>query len=230
MSTMLTLLDRADSWPGAAELRSRTYELLRPAEFIVDVGCGAGRAVAELGPGAVGIDVSEEMIQVARIRWPESDFRVGSATALPFGDGAVGGYRADKVLHAVPDPAAVLVEARRVLAPGGRIVLVGQDWDTIVIDSDDPALTRRLVQARADKIASPRAARRYRNLLLECGFRDVVLEVHTAVFTDAAMLPMLAGMAGAETGWLAEQTRRAESGRMFVALPMFLAAATRVPG
>ncbi|MEU8149944.1 hypothetical protein [Nonomuraea sp. NPDC048901] len=57
-------------------------------------------------------------------------------------------------------------------APGGRIVLIGQDWDTLVIDSDDPALTRTIVHARADQVTSPRAARSYRNLLLDAGFED----------------------------------------------------------
>ncbi|WP_433762573.1 hypothetical protein [Nocardia sp. CA-135398] len=53
--------------------------------------------------------------------------------------------------------------------PGGRIVLAGQDWDAFVIDSDTPDLTRTIVAARADTITNPRAARRYRNLLLDAG-------------------------------------------------------------
>ncbi|MGW1620510.1 hypothetical protein [Streptomyces sp. NPDC002172] len=33
--------------------------------------------------------------------------------------------------------------------------MLGQDWETIVIDSDDPGLTRAIVQARADRVTSP---------------------------------------------------------------------------
>jgi ubiquinone/menaquinone biosynthesis C-methylase UbiE len=241
--SLIRTLDVVDDFPGAAELRSHTYDLLTLAagQAVVDVGCGAGRAVAELadrGLHPVGIDPDPRMIEVARRRWPEQDFRPGTAGELPLDDGSMAGYRADKVFHAVPDPAVALAEARRVLAAGGRIVLVGQDWDTVVIDSDDPDLTRTIVHARAGTMPNPRAARRYRNLLLDSGFGDVTIDVRTAIFTDALMLPMLTGFADAAcaTGavdrvhadtWIAEQTRRAESGRLFVALPLFLAAATR---
>ncbi|WP_067518206.1 methyltransferase domain-containing protein [Nocardia uniformis] len=237
------ILDQVDALPGAAEFRHLSYDLLAPSpgETVVDVGCGAGRAVAELterGARAIGIDLSEDMISVARTRWPDSDFRVGNACELPLGDAEATGYRADKLFHELPDPARALAEARRVLSPGGRIVLIGQDWDTLVIDSDDPHLTRRLVHARADTIANPRAARSYRNLLLDNGFTDVTTEVRSAVFTDTTLLPLLTGIAeaayaaGAATrdridGWIAEQTKRAQADRLFLAVPIFVAAAHR---
>ncbi|MEV5880406.1 methyltransferase domain-containing protein [Streptomyces sp. NPDC052101] len=239
---LIALLDAADRLPSAEGLRARTYGLLGagPETAVVDVGCGAGRAVAELveqGVKAVGVDPDERMIAVARGRWPGADFRIATAYALPLADVSMDGYRSDKVFHELAEPEQALAEARRVVVPGGRIVLTGQDWDTFVIDSGDPALTRAIVHARADLIAGPRAARRYRNLLLEAGFVDVTVEVHTGVFTGPTMLPLLAGLAegacsaGAVTreqtdGWIAEQRTRAEADRLFLALPMFVAAAT----
>jgi hypothetical protein len=94
-----------------------------------------------------------------------------------------------------------------------------------VIDSDDPELIRTLVHARADRMPNPRIARRYRNLLLENGFTDVTVEVHTIVWTDAAVLPTLANIA--EGAWLDDQAARARDDRLFVALPIFLASGTR---
>jgi ubiquinone/menaquinone biosynthesis C-methylase UbiE len=227
MSTLLTLLDALDDRPQAVELRERSYTAL--GDVVIDVGCGSGRAVGELaarGVRAIGVDADPAMIETAAARWPAGEFHVADAAALPLDDGSVTGYRADKVLHVLPDPAGAVAEARRVLAPCGRAVLTGQDWDTIVIDSDDPARTRSIVHARADGMPHPRIARRYRNLLLDNGFTDVTVEVHTLVWTDAAALPVLANLGG-DGAWLAEQTARAREDRLFTAVPIFLAAGTR---
>ncbi|MEU7938814.1 methyltransferase domain-containing protein [Microbispora bryophytorum] len=241
--SLIALLDRVDRHPGQAALRARSYELLGLAagSRVVDVGCGAGLAVAEmaaLGARPIGLDVDGQVIEVARSRHPGLEFRRSDACDLPFGDGELAGYRADKVYHALADPARAAAEAWRVLAPGGRIVLMGQDWDTFVIDSDDPTLTRVMVRARADAVPSPHAARRHRTLLLDAGFADVTAEVRTGVFTDGSLLPMVTGVAegayaaGAVTrcqadDWIAEQTGRARRDRLFLAVPMFLAAARR---
>ncbi|POX48426.1 SAM-dependent methyltransferase [Streptomyces sp. Ru71] len=239
---LITLLDAADRMPGAKELRVHSYDLLRvgAGDAVVDVGCGSGRAVAELGGlgvHAIGVDPDEGMLAVARGRWPAADFRRAGAYPLPLEDRAVAGYRADKVFHELAEPQRALAETRRVLVPGGRIVLLGQDWDSFVIDSDDPVLTRAIVHGRAGLIPAPRAARRYRNLLLDGGFHDVTVDVRTGVFTGESVLPMLLGLAekarsaGAVTqeqagDWVSEQRARARTDRLFLALPFFIASAT----
>jgi ubiquinone/menaquinone biosynthesis C-methylase UbiE len=238
---LIRALDAAESTPEATALRARSYDLLRlpPDGTVVDVGCGTGRAVAELGPHAIGVDPDPAMLAAARQRFPGLDVRAADATHLPLRDGEAYGYRADKVFHVLPDPVAALAEARRVLAPGGRIVLLGQDWDTIVIDSDLGDLTRRIVHARADEIPHPRIARAYRNLLVTEGFGDAEVEVHTAIFTTASFLPLLVKHAEVAAGrgaiggdeaarWIGEQTRRAETGRLLVYLPIFVASATHL--
>lgn len=86
--------------------------------------------------------------------------------------------------------------------------------------------------------AGARAARRYRNPLLDSGFADVTIDVRIAIFADGLMLPMLTRFAdparpvgaldrGRADTWIAGRTRRAEVGRLFVASPLFLAVATR---
>ncbi|GCE02419.1 methyltransferase domain-containing protein [Embleya hyalina] len=255
--TLLARLDAVDARPDAVRLRARTYALLAEAEAeaggaggedgdapfgpVLDVGCGAGLAVAELaarGVRAVGLDLDPRMLAAAELRHPTGEFRRGDAHAPPFADASFGGYRADKVLHESADPAAVVAQARRVLRPGGRIVLTGQDWDTILVDAADPALTRTLVHARADRVPGPRTARRYRALLLDAGFRDVRVEVDTWVVVDGSLLPLLVGLAesaranGTITAdgcraWIADQRERANADRSFVAVPMFVAAGTR---
>ncbi|WP_327356885.1 methyltransferase domain-containing protein [Streptomyces sp. NBC_01304] len=250
-SGLIALLDTFDQLPAARRLRLLSYELLTPDPasvapdapdaHVVDVGCGAGRAVAELterGTRVTGVDLDLQMIEVARQRWPKARFETAGAYELPFADASLTGYRADKLYHDLDHPDRALAEARRVLAPGGRVVLIGQDWDTFVVDADDPALTRTMVHARADRVTHPRAARRYRGWLLDAGFTDVQVDVHTGVFTDELVLPMMQGFArmardtGAISddeadGWLADQRQRAADDRLFMAIPLFVASATR---
>jgi SAM-dependent methyltransferase len=242
--TFLEALIAFDRRPESVRLRRRTYELLQveSGSRVVDVGCGGGTAVAELadlGADAVGIDAAAEAVAFAREQHPRCRFEVGDAQRLPFPDQSLDGYRAEKLYHALDDPDKACAEAHRVLAPGGRIVLVGQDWDVFAIDSDDPAVTRAIVTSSADEIANGRVARRYRNLLLDTGFDDVSCEVHTTVLTDpelalftitrladGAVRAGAVSEAQAET-WLDEQRSRADRDRLFVAMPQFLAAGRR---
>jgi SAM-dependent methyltransferase len=233
-----------DRRPDSVRLRRRTYELLQVerSSRVVDVGCGAGTAVAELaalGADAVGVDAAPEAVTFARELHPGCRFEVGDAQQLPFPDRSVDGYRAEKLYHALDDPDKACAEAHRMLAPGGRIVLAGQDWELFAIDSDDPAVTQTIVTASADEMVNGRVARRYRNLLLDTGFDDVSCEVHTAVLTDPELalftvtrLATGAVRAGVVSeaqadAWLADQRRRADRDRLFVAIPLFLAAGRR---
>jgi ubiquinone/menaquinone biosynthesis C-methylase UbiE len=244
LDAMVLNLDFSETLPQIAWIRQRVYELL-PAgsgEMVVDVGCGTGTVVGELvdrGLAAIGVDHSAQMVAVAQQRHPELDLRVASADSLPFADGEVAGYRAERVYMHVADPVACATEAFRVLRSGGRIVLADQDWDAMVIDSDDHELTRRVIRSFADSAARNHwMGRRFRNLLLDAGFVDVSIEVMTYMFTEPELAPMTAlfvepavtsGLMTREEaeGWAEDQRRRAEEGRLFVALPMFVASARR---
>ena len=105
-------------------------ELVRAAGAgpIADVGCGAGRVTAYLnglGLPAFGIDLSPQMVAMARQSYPELRFEVGSMLTLDLPDGALGGVLAWYSTIHVPDerlPEA-FGEFRRVLAPGGYALL-----------------------------------------------------------------------------------------------------------
>ena len=169
--TLIRQLDAAEALPAAARLRARSYQLLRlpPDAMVVDVGCGTARAVAELAEHAahaIGVDLDPAMLAAARRRFPGIDVRAADAAdgSLATGRRTVTGRT--RCTTSCPIRTRPWPKPGRVLVRGGRIALVGQDWDTLVIDSDQPELTRRIVHARADTIPHPRIARAYRNLLL----------------------------------------------------------------
>ncbi|PRX50895.1 methyltransferase family protein [Prauserella shujinwangii] len=95
---------------------------------ILDAGCGAGALAAALrdrGAVVTGIDASAGMLELARRRLgADADLRVADlARPLPFPDGAFDDVVASLVLHYLEDWGPVLTELRRVLAPGGRLLV-----------------------------------------------------------------------------------------------------------
>jgi SAM-dependent methyltransferase len=96
---------------------------------VVDVACGTGvvgRQAAELvGPAGrvVGVDVNPAMVAVAARLAPGVTWRVGDAGALPLADASVDAWCCQQGLQFVSDRRAVLAEAGRVLAPGGRLAI-----------------------------------------------------------------------------------------------------------
>lgn len=117
--------------------RGRAVRELAPAGggCYLDVGCGTGDAARKVlrqasGARVVGLDPVPGMLAVARARAQgagQSDalrFVLGDAAALPFADGAFAGALAAFSFRNMPRRLAALREIRRVLTPGGRLVIV----------------------------------------------------------------------------------------------------------
>jgi ubiquinone/menaquinone biosynthesis C-methylase UbiE len=97
-----------------------------PAGDALDAACGTGRHAAELaalGHRVIGVDTTEAMLEVARAKVPDADFRRGALEDLPLGDESVDVITCALALTHVPDLTPVLREFRRVLRPGGTAVL-----------------------------------------------------------------------------------------------------------
>ncbi len=93
-----------------------------PGDRLLDIACGAGLAVelaAARGATCAGIDASARLIAVARDRNPSADLRIGDMHALPWDDGNFDVATSFRGIWGTT-PGAV-VEAHRVLAPGGRL-------------------------------------------------------------------------------------------------------------
>jgi SAM-dependent methyltransferase len=104
--------------------------LLDPGWTVGDLGCGTGATAELLAPfvaRVIAVDESAEMLDAAgaRLAGVESvELRQGALEELPLADGELDAAVLMLVLHHLPDPAAVLAEAARALAPGGRLLVV----------------------------------------------------------------------------------------------------------
>ncbi len=93
-----------------------------PGTRLLDIACGSGYAAsvaAGRGAEVCGLDASEALIAIARARTPAGDFRVGDMFALPFADGCFDVATSFNGIWKGCEDA--LVEARRVVRPGGLV-------------------------------------------------------------------------------------------------------------
>lgn len=114
---------------GGSRLRKRLWSLVGPGR-VLELGVGTGANLRYHPPGAevTGVDLSPGMLALARARAA----RLGKATpllemdaqALSFPDATFDTMAATYVFCSVPEPVRGLREARRVLKPGGRLVLL----------------------------------------------------------------------------------------------------------
>jgi SAM-dependent methyltransferase len=98
----------------------------RPGERVLDLGCGAGRflaALADAGARPVGVEIAAEALERARENAPGAELAlVEPEGSLPLAHGSIDLVWCSEVLEHVPDVAHLLLEVRRVLAPGGRVL------------------------------------------------------------------------------------------------------------
>src|ERR1700681_4700792 len=98
---------------------------------VLDVGCGNGYVLsryAAAGATVYGVDIHSKAIELTKKRFQllnlRGEFRVAEAEDLPFDDGAFDCVTCMGVLHHVPDTERSLGEIRRVLKPGGRLIMM----------------------------------------------------------------------------------------------------------
>ncbi len=108
---------------------------LRPGAAVADLGCGHGTLLHELRLRyptlkLSAIDLSPVLVNNTRQRVPDADVRVADIEALPFSVATFDAAFATEVMEHLPDPVKALLEIRRVLKPGGWLLvsLPNRDW------------------------------------------------------------------------------------------------------
>ena len=125
-----------------ASYNARSLALLRPCVAgvelgdVLDLACGTANLLPRLEESGahvrhyVGVDVSREMLRAARPKVDASfipaTLEAADAAALPFPDASFDTVVSASALHDFPEPERALGEVRRVLRPGGRLLLL--DW------------------------------------------------------------------------------------------------------
>ncbi|MFJ5530542.1 class I SAM-dependent DNA methyltransferase [Streptomyces sp. NPDC093261] len=143
-----------------------------------DLGCGPGRVTTyldKLGLDAFGVDLSPEMVAVARRTHPSLRFEVGSMTGLALGDGSLAGALAwYSTVHTPPRELPLYFrEFHRVLAPGGHLLMAFKVGDECVhLDhAYGHDLSLDVYRFRPDQVCE---------LLTDAGFEEVARLVRAA--------------------------------------------------
>jgi SAM-dependent methyltransferase len=209
-----------------------------PGERVLDVGCGPGFLSAELlddvAPrgSLVGVDRSEEMLAIAadRCAGRAAAFLRADATSLPLPHGLFDAAVAVQVLEYVPDVAAALAELRRVLRPGGRVLVWDVDWATTSWYSADPARMGRVLEAWDGHLTHRSLPSLLGAALRRAGFSGLRMEAHAfatlELSPDAygpAILPLIrdyvassgTGAAAEAEAWAAEQQALDAAGEFY---------------
>lgn len=198
---------------------------LREGEVVLDLGSGGGADVLlsarRVGPTgmAVGVDMTEEMLSLARENAGEAgvsnvEFRKGDIEDLPLPDSSVDVVISNCVINLAADKRRVLEEAFRVLRPGGRFAV-----SDVVVRGELPTSLRESLEAWVGCVAGALDDAEFLALLEEVGFEDPEIEptrVYDAedarAFMEAAGLDAREVVSGVEGGIMAAFVRGRKPG------------------
>ncbi|WP_377270495.1 methyltransferase domain-containing protein [Peterkaempfera sp. SMS 1(5)a] len=202
----LVYLDRlAASDLGRAYKGRMLAELgVRPGHTVLDLGCGPGADLGALAEAAtvtgrvIGVDHDQAAVDAARERTAGRHtvtVRLGDIHELPLADGTAERARTDRVLQHAADPARVLREVRRVLRPGGRLVMGEPDWHTLTVDHPDGDLSLAYTGYVTDRvIRHARIGSGLPRLAVEAGFTVPVVIPVTPVLRDVRAADAILGL------------------------------------
>lgn len=149
---------RVNECPEGVSRRLAVFDALMPQAgmHVLDVGCGSGHLIGDIARAvghsgrAVGIDVSDDQLSVARERCadiPVIELLNADVCSLPMEDGCFECVSSIQTLEYVPDIQRALSEIRRVLRPGGRVAFVSVLWDAFRFHGAEAELNGQITDA-----------------------------------------------------------------------------------
>jgi ubiquinone/menaquinone biosynthesis C-methylase UbiE len=135
-------------WRDPVQRASLESLELTAADLLLDLGCGTGwasRTAAGKFGEVIGVDMSSKMLDQARSLSEGIDrvrYAAADAEALPFSDGRFTAVLCTNSFHHYPNPRGAIGEMRRVLSPGGRLVIGDACSDLLTARIADSALRR----------------------------------------------------------------------------------------
>lgn len=139
-----------------------------PLGAALDAACGTGRhaeRLVSLGHEVIGVDLTPEMLDVAKAKAPSARFEMGDLNSLPLPDGSVDLAVCTLALTHFKQLEQPLAEIARVVRPGGRVVLsdvhpfmVMLGSQAVDMEDDSSGFTRNFIHLHSDYLAAFQAA------------------------------------------------------------------------
>jgi ubiquinone/menaquinone biosynthesis C-methylase UbiE len=220
----------------------------QPGERILEIGSGTGEICRMLAPRLApdgwlaALDSSQEFSTIARsLALPAGMgsricHLVGKAENLPLRSKFFDAAWAVRLLLHVRDPKFVVGEMRRLVRPGGRIVLADWDFETVTVDHSDRELTRRILNWRTDHHGGNNwSGRQLYALAHSTGLSHIEVDALVTIALDEkpALTQSLYRAAEAALGaaqitteeheaWMSELQERLACGRFFASIAYFI--------
>lgn len=254
---MAAFLEERSRTPDLHAVNQKLCETVaaKPGERLVEVGSGSGilcRMFApQLQPGGwiVGVDISTEMSAQAQMYALSEGIRNGiafetsTAESLPYPEASFDGAIAARLLLHVANPDAVIQEMKRVVKPGGRVVVMDWDFETVTVDHPDQELSRRILHWRNDHHGGNNwSGRQLWRRMRAAGLQSLSVHPWVSVThseTDGLTQSLWrAAQVACEGGaispaeqeaWIFEIKSRIQDGTFFVSIVYFIVKGTVVP-